>query len=76
VSSVTVRLVTTLPTTAEGYFSTLLCLEDDWADSRLLAAMATVAVGLVGTPATGAPGDCLTLFDLDDIRTLLARYRF
>jgi hypothetical protein len=75
VSSVTVRLVTTLPTTAEGYFSTLLCLEDDGADSSLLATVATVAEGLVGTPATGAPGDCLTLFDLDDVRTLLARYR-
>ena len=74
-SSVTVRLVTTLPAATESYFSTLLCLEDGGADSSLLAAVATVTVGLVGTPATGAPGDCLTLFDLDDIRTLLARYR-
>jgi len=76
VSSIAELTVSGFSATAEGHFSTLLCLEDGGADSSLLAAVATVAEGLVGTPATGAPGDCLTLFDLDDIRTLLARYRF
>ncbi len=74
-SSIAELTIAGFSATAEGYLSTLLSLEDNRTDSSLLATVTAVAVGLVGTPATGAPGDCLTLFDLDDIRTLLARYR-